>query len=231
MTDFAAYCFYVNRPGLIRRAIDAFPDLWPELTVVDNSDKANYLAAVDIDPAAVFIPPVPLTYAQSMNWMLKDALSRGKKLILHFHSDAATTNPNAVSELLAYARRDLAEGKRRACWWTFYDILWAINVEAFLDIGGCDPLFPSYFTDQDLKRRWHLRGWETIDTHIQGMSHEGSATINSDPKLQCENGRTFKWQATLYFEKWGGEPGHEVYIAPWNRPDLFGDMKPYGGVS
>ena len=242
MTDFAAYTFYVNRPDLLVRSLNAFPDLWPELTIVDNSPSGidKVLSRREIPECIdIYRPPVPFTYTQSLNWMLLDSQdtwrrwSRPSKadFIIHFHSDATTTNPAAVQELLTYIRAAKAAGKRHGLWWTFYDVLFGINPEAVLSIGGWDPLFPSYFVDQDLRRRLMLTGWECVDTHIQGMSHEGSATINSDPKLQFENGRTFKFQSALYHDRWGGEPGHEVYLAPWNRPDLFGDMKPYGGVS
>jgi len=237
-TDFAAYVFYVNRPDLLVRSLNAFPDLWSDLTIVDNSPEGldKVLKRKDIPaPIAIYRPPVRFTYTMALNWMLlnsQDVWERGsrKDFIIHFHSDATTTNPSAVNELLAHIRAAKATGKRHGLWWTFYDILFALNPEAILSVGGWDPLFPSYFVDQDLRRRLMLAGWECVDTHIQGMSHEGSATINSDPKLQFENGCTFKWQAAIYHEKWGGEPGKETYSAPWNRPDLFGDMRPYGGV-
>lgn len=222
MTDFAAYTFYVNRPELLRRAVEAFPALWPELTVVDNS---GYGIDTELpDSVSVFRPPVPLLYSQSMNWMLADAQRKEVKFIIHFHSDANSTNPDAVQQLIDYARRDLAAGLRRACWWTYYDILWAISVEALADIGGCDTHFRDYFTDQDLKRRWHLAGWETHNTHIQGISHEGSATINSDAKLREINARLFTLYGAIYCAKWGGGAGEEVFIHPFNNPEL--DLRP-----
>lgn len=227
--DFAAYVMYVNRPELLKRAVEAFPATWPELTVIDNS---GYGVDTDLpDSVTIYHPPVPLTYSQSVNWMMQDAIRRHARIVLHFHSDATTTNPAAVSELLTYARSALNLGKRHASWWTFYDILWAINPAAFFDIGGADTMFRDYFFDQDWKRRCKLRGWETIDTHIQGMSHEGSATINSDDRLKFINGVTFKWYSAMYHEKWGGPPGGEVFLTPFDRPDLFADMRPYGGVT
>lgn len=222
MTDFAAYTFYVNRPDLLRRAVEAFPALWPELTVVDNS---GYGIDTELpDSVSVFRPPVPLLYSQSMNWMLADAQRKKVDVIAHFHSDADSTNPTAAQELLDYARRDLATGLPRACWWTYYDILWAINVKALADIGGCDTHFRDYFTDQDLKRRWHLADWETHNTHIQGISHEGSATINSDTKLREINARLFTLYGAIYCAKWGGGAGEEVFIHPFNNPEL--DLRP-----
>ncbi|MDE2103578.1 MAG: glycosyltransferase family 2 protein, partial [Patescibacteria group bacterium] len=169
-------------------------------------------------------PPVPFSYSQSMNWMLSDANNKHASVIIHFHSDAFSTNPDAVSELLAYVYRDKQAGLRRGLWWTYYDILFALNVEALNEIGGWDTLFNSYFVDQDLKRRLRLAGWECHDTHIQGISHEGSATINSDPKLQLIHSISFPLTRMLYLAKWGGEPEKEQFRFPFNNPQF--DLKP-----
>ena len=214
MNDFAAYVFYVNRPDLIRRAVGSFTDLLKDMTVVDNSVIPDFLPHT----RPVFRPPVPLSYTQSMNWMLADATRRGKDFIIHFHSDATSTNPDAVSQLLDYARRMKAEGRRWGCLWTFYDILWAINPVAMNDIGGWDTNFAAYFSDNDIKRRLNLAEWETIDTNIRGMSHEGSATLKSDRRLEFLNGQTFPLYQQYYYAKWGGGPGEERFSIPFNNP-------------
>ncbi len=219
MSDHYAYVFYVNRMDLLDRAIHAFPDLLGNLTVVDNSEYKNEVKITG--PIELFRPPVPFTYAQSMNWMLKDALERKVDFIVHFHSDAYSMNPNAVEELLEKVREYRDTNRRWACAWTHYDLLWAINPIALQDIGGWDTNLPTYFGDQDARRRWGLAGWECIDTHIQGIDHEGSATINSDPKLQFLNSIVFPLHSFYYQQKHGGEPGHEKYTVPFNRGDLF----------
>jgi hypothetical protein len=219
-TDFAAYVFYVNRPDLLKRAVASFPDLHPELSVVDNSGDGVELGERELG-AFVYEPDVPLSYTQSMNCILKDAIRRGKDFIIHFHSDATCTNPEAVSQLLEYCRRMKAENRRWGCLYTFYDILWAINPVAMQDIGGWDTNFSAYFSDNDIKRRLNLVGWETIDTGIQGIDHEGSATIRSDPKLEFLNSQTFPLHRQYYVWRWGGQPGEEKFTVPFNRPDLF----------
>lgn len=219
MSDFHAYVFYVNREDLLNRAIQAFPDVMENLTIVDNSEDSNLGVLGTLE---MYKPPVSLTYSQSMNWMLKDAKSRKVDFIIHFHSDAYSTNPTAVDELLEKVREYRDTGRKWACAWTMYDCLWAINPIALEDIGGWDTVFPSYFGDNDARRRWELAGWECINTDIQGIDHEGSATINSDPKLQFMNGQTFPLYSYYYSLKHGGEPGHETYKFPFDREDLFG---------
>lgn len=220
MPEFAAYVFYVNRPDLLVRAIESFPDLQSVLTVVNNS--GTELHEIDALPedhyfkaADVFRPPVPLSYSQSMNWMLKDAEQKQVDFILHFHSDASSSNPAAVQELLAYARRMKEENRRWGCLWTFYDVLWCLNPLACRDVDGWDIIFPDYFCDQVMKQRWKSRGWETIDTHIQGITHEGSATINSDPELRVRHSYLFPLYSMFYQAMYGGEPGKERFSQPF----------------
>lgn len=219
MIDYAAYVMYVNRPDLIQRAVDSFPTLIDRLTLIDNSPDGAHM---QITGTTTFRPPVPFTYAQSMNYILKDALERKVDFIIHFHSDAYSINPNAVEELLFFARKVRDEGRRWACLWSHYDLLWIINPAALEDIGGWDTNLPTYFGDQDARRRWALAGWECIDTHIQGINHEGSATINSDPKLQFINSQVFPLHRQYYIQKHGGEPGHERYTVPFDNQEIFG---------
>jgi hypothetical protein len=223
MNKVSAYVFYVNRPDLLDRALLSFPTLLSAhvLTIVDNSGCDQEITQQG-GPVRYYQPPVPLTYAQSMNWMLKDAKEQGSNIIIHFHSDAYSTNPDAEKELLEKVFAYEAEGRKWACAWTHYDILWAINVKALEDIGGWDVNLPTYYGDNDAKRRWQLAGWECIDTHIKGIDHEGSATINSDPMLKFMNAQVFPLHSYYYQQKWGGEAGHEKYDVPFGRTDLFG---------
>jgi hypothetical protein len=218
--DFAAYCFYVNRPELLKRAVDSFAATWDELTIVDNS---GYGIDTDLpDSVTIFEPPVPLSYAQSCNWMLKDAEKKHVDFILHFHSDATTTNPTAVHELLTYVRQMRDSGMDRwACAWTLYDVFWAVNPIAARDVGGWDTDFPNYHTDQVMKQRWKRRGWQLIDTHIEGMSHEGSAVTNSDPELKLRQQFMFPLIRMYYQSMYGGIPGEEKTLVPFDRPDIF----------
>ena len=217
MPDFAAYVFYVNRPDLLQRAVASFPYLQDELTLVDNSAEGQH---VSVQGATTFRPPVPLTYSQSMNWMLKDAREKKVDFILHFHSDASSQNPYAVSQLLTFVRELRDTNRRWGCAWSYYDILWAINPKAMSDVGGWDTNLPNYFTDNDTRRRLELAGWECIDTGIQGIGHEGSATINADPKLKFVNGIMFPLYRRYYTAKWGGGPGKEVYKFPFDNSEF-----------
>lgn len=222
MNDYAAYCFAVNRRDLLLRAINTFPELHPDLTIVDNSERGDIVVSGDLPPGVYrYIPPVPLTYSQSMNWMMKDALARRVDFIIHFHSDMYSTNPAAAIELLEQARELRVSGRRWACLYSLHDLLWIINPRAAAAVGGWDTTFRDYFCDGSMRMRWERAGWERVQGKVEGVQHEGSATINSDPRLQFVNAQTFHHYGAIYEEMYGGPPGSERFAAPWNRPDLF----------
>lgn len=214
-TDFAAYIPVVNRFDLLMRAVRCVPDLWADMAIVDNSPDG--LPETLKFPANIRIlhPPVPLSYSQSLNWALRDCLERDKAFLVNMHSDALVENADAVENLLACARQFNNRGRKWGILWTFYDILAAFNPLAMRDIGGWDTNLPNYFTDNDATRRLQLAGWETINTGIGGVSHEGSATINGDAYLRHVTGVLFPLHRAYYRAKWGGEPGSEIFADPF----------------
>ena len=49
------------------------------------------------------------------------------------------------------------------------------------------------------------------------ITHKASSTINSDPLIKLKNDITFPQQEEYYKRKWGGNPGNETYVRPFNR--------------
>lgn len=215
--DYAAFCPYVNRPDLLARVVSSTAEAGVKLHIINNSDDKN----LEAHPALIINPPVPLSFTQSMNFEFLLTKEFGKKYCVHMHSDAVVP-PEAFAQLLEYARRMDIEGRRWMILYTLYDVLCCYNVDAVLEVGGYDTNFAAYFSDNDLWQRAKVAGFECINTDIQGISHEGSATINSDPKLQFLNGQTFPLYSYYYQQKWGGEPGHEKFTVPFDNPDLLG---------
>jgi hypothetical protein len=212
MSDFAAYIPVVNRFDLLNDAVNNSRDLHEDLTVINNSGTP--LEKDEPDDIKVFEPPVPLTFAQSMNWMLHDAKARGKTFCIYMHSDSLVP-PGACLALLDFGRKVVAEGKRWGLIWTFYDIMAAYNPKMLEVIGEWDTHLPNYFGDNDWTRRIKLAEYECLESGIE-VGHIGSQTINSDPVLQYLNGINFPLYRSYYEQKWGGGPGSEKFTSPFN---------------
>lgn len=93
---------------------------------------------------------------------------------------------------------------------------------------------PIYFEDTDYAYRCHLAGIEVriddlgVTEGADGFEH--SVTTQADPVAGAANNRTWRLNEDAYRAKWGGLPGHERFITPWDtelplwatRPDLDG---------
>src|ERR1700722_2242506 len=135
MSDYHAYIPYVNRPELLKRAVDSVPELWHDLTIVDNSDygvDTELPNSVDI-----FTPPVPLSFTQSQNYFFKDAKRRGCNFILWLHNDCELPQ-GAALQMIERVRSLYTEGRKWGVAFSFYDIFSAVNLEMVDEVGGYD---------------------------------------------------------------------------------------------
>lgn len=212
MKDFRAFIPFVNRPDLLHRAVLSCKDIWEDLMIIHNSD-----VQLTVTGMQNYRPIVPLSFSQTMNCILKMTKNTGpgRNICLFMHSDAEAA-PGVCLNLLEEARRLTAEKKRWGVLWTAYDALAAFNVEAFDDIGGWDTNIPWYASDDDAYHRLRLAGWDCIDTGLE-VKHEPSQTIKSDANLNFINSITFPLTLKYYEEKWGGRPGDEKFLTPFDR--------------
>lgn len=232
MSDYHVYIPYLNRPDLLKRAVDSVPELWPNLTIIDNSSEQDVIDDTFHTPSmqgniglSIFRPNVPFSFTMSQNWFFYDAKRRGCKFMMWFHNDCQLPS-GAVQQMIDRVRGYYAEGRKWGVAFSYYDIFSAVNLAMVDEVGGYDTNIFSYVGDQDYYLRVKLAGWELVNTEIEveaiRSGHVGSQTINSDERIRLINGVT-QTMANFYFsEKWGGEPGKEKFTTPWNRPDLFG---------
>jgi len=219
LSDFYVYIRVENRFDLLRKAVDSIPEFHNLLTIVDNSPKG----LTGEWPCTVYHPPVPLTFTQTHNWWFANARGRGAKFIIWMHADAEAVDGGHI-RLVEWA---LTETRKWYTLWTSYDAMAAVNLKAIEEVGGYDTHIEKYTCDNDLTWRMRLAGWPPIDTGIF-TKHLGSSTIKSDPQLLFLNDIVHGLSTEYYKRKWGGLPEHERFTVPFNRPDLFPDLKPVG---
>ena len=204
---------FANREDLLERALATVKPLWPHTVIVDNSEPG-------LDPAAwpvrVVPSPVPLTFSQSMNLLQRLASEQSCDVLLYMHNDAEA-GPGTADRLLAITDEALVSGRRWGVAFTHYDTLASFNMTMVREVGPWDTILPNYFADNDYYRRVRLAGYEMIETglpvaHVGG----GSNTINSDPRRRFLNGVAYPLYERYYATKWGGTPGRETYVQPFN---------------
>lgn len=115
----------------------------------------------------------------------------------------------------------VCEGYNQGNWQILQHVIFAINPIALATVGFYDEQFvPIYFEDCDYSRRLALAGVPIHNAGPTGIQHESSASINTVPALSAQNQQTFPANHRYYVEKWGGEPGQERFLTPFNDPTL-----------
>ena len=205
-SDHQLYIFFVNNEPLLDRAIASVSVHFP--VIVDNSSYG-------LRRQWIIRPLVPLTFSQSMNAVMTRARDNGRKFVVVLHSDAEAEE-GSYEQLVNFARKCNHQERKWGALFTNYDSMVALNLELLDVVGQWDTNLHQYFSDDDYYRRIRLGGYECIDTGIQ-VKHTPSSTINSDPELRFLNSVTFPLYESYYVRKWGGKPGSEQFMRPFNR--------------
>lgn len=198
---------FLNRPDLLKRAVDSVPiRMSTEPVILNNSGSPlpyefHIYSAINVKP--------PKTFTQTQNLMLE--LAESRPFYFFMHSDAED-NEGILDELFDMAR--LQVGKWGAIF-TAYDALACYNTEAMKAIGGWDENFSWYASDNDCYRRLRLAGYPTLESGLS-VKHTPSQTLNSDIKIKLAVDREIPAREAYYARKWGGQPGSEVYEVPFN---------------
>ena len=201
---------YVNRPDMLKRVLSNIPTEHTEAIVINNSGEYLYVNC------KMLIPPVPLTFTQSQNWMLALAKHFKWPFYMWVHCDALL-EPDSVGRLYEKAMEECAKGTKWGAIYTLYDVLCAYTVEAMEVVGGYDTLFFDYASDCDFYRRLDLAGYARLESGIQIGHDQGSQTIRSDPAQNRRVGIQVDYRGRLYRAMWGGDPGKETFATKWGE--------------
>lgn len=206
---------YVNRFDLLEKAVRSAVTDNVEINIINNSDGPS----IGI-PGTDFIqrrPPVPLTFAQTQNWMLSIAEGDADydPFYLFMHSDAEAAE-GTVQKLVGMAQELTNTQHKWGVIYTSYDALAAFNTAAFREVGGWDVFLEWFHSDNDVYRRLRLAGYELIESGLP-VHHEPSQTLKADPEIAMKVNLMFPCRVRYYQAKWGGDAGHETFTTPFGR--------------
>lgn len=202
---------YVNRPDLLRQAVDSTASLHAHTIIIDNSPEG--LTPNDW-PVAIVRPIVPLTFAQTQTMMQALARQADADALIFQHNDCALS-PEALARFLATLDQALVSGERWGVIFTAYDACCAYSRAAIETVGPWDPQIPWYFADNDWYRRLDLAGFSRIEAGGQGVTHHASQTLNASDELALTTSIQTQLSAQYYRAKWGGPAHHEVDTVPF----------------
>jgi len=216
----------LNRYDLLEGAIESLcrGDVVPDrILVVDNG--GNW------EPSATSREPVPLEIIRpgrnlgvAASWNLLHRITAADELILL--NDDVLVAPEtlqrmvscpqpfvAVSDTPGFAARRHDPGVLVSDWACFLQ-----RAEVWRDVGEYDEQFwPAYYEDADYDYRMRLAGQAVTRLPCEGLSHHVSSSLRRiSPEQRTEFERAFRLNAIYYQRKWGGPPGTEQFLEPWN---------------
>ena len=197
---------HVNRLDLTTTALAATVGTVVEgrVVVIDNSGTGEAGGASLPGSPTVLTPPVPLTTAQTMNWMRRIAIDQGLDYFGFQHNDGEP-GPGTIDELYRIAStRDEPWGVL----FSNYDVCCVFNSQAVKEAGEWDWLFfPFYHLDNDYYRRLAQAGYPEVPTGLPCVHHnDASNTIKNDPIRQKAVAAYFDVAERILRERWQRRP-------------------------
>lgn len=221
----------LNRGDLLLRLARSIDYAVGKLVVINNGDDPGVRAAIeqlqsegDFD-LLVHQPGFNLGVAASWNWIMR-AVSADYWLIVG--NDIQFT-PGDLRKIDRFVR---AHPDYVLCPANWGHSLFAIRPTCVEQVGWFDESpWPAYCEDQDQMYRMKLADerygtnhhWADVpDVHaVHGEPPLwGSSTVWSDPVLNKRCAVTQKNNHEWYKRKWGGYPGEEVFVHPYDDPAL-----------
>lgn len=215
--------FGIVIPTLNRK--DLFKGLWEDLSqsgiiekaelviVVDNGDQdLRHIISQDYDNVSVYIHSYNMGVAASWNLGILDMLDQVDGVFILNDDIRWQPSIEDLGKFLTEQEEALYKSSRH--WCNVY-----IPAKVYEKIGLFDEnFFPAYFEDNDYSYRAKLLNIPIKKSKfLDPTIYRNSSTIAKDPGIN----KSFEQLKQYYIEKWGGEPGHEIYSYPENG-DLNG---------
>lgn len=223
----------LNRGDLLGRLVESIDHPVHQLLIINNGRDAAVAGVINrlqaerpdhISQVIVVSPRRNLGVATSWNIALRQLLIYDYPFLIICGSDIQFS----PGDLKAFqAAHDPAVAM---CFGNHKYSLFSMTPMAVETAGFFDEnFFPAYLEDCDYRYRVRLLGLETKTipgvAAVHGDDSFGeSCTIHSDPVIFKRNlithGRNFEY----YHRKWGGSDGGEVFLHPYNNPNLEPDQ-------
>lgn len=207
----------VNRFDLLQKAINSINLYWAYTRVIDNSEHRQLRGHSIGENVRIIEPPVPFSYSQTLNLLRKEAIRDQYDVMIYMHNDTEA-NPGTAELFLSHLQSFVSSGNPWGVAFTTCYSMAAYSVEALKVVGEWDYTYlPGYFSDTDMYRRLALAGYGWLKTELPVTHHDGGGnTYKSDPLRATIQQITTPLYLRYYHTKWGGYPGQEQYVTPFN---------------
>jgi GT2 family glycosyltransferase len=200
--------------GRCVQSVLAQEDAAPDILLVRNGRAVDLVCRYwQAQGLAVHRPRHNLGVAGAWNAACRWAWARGHDAILLLNDDMELAEPAILARF-----REAVDAEPRGLYFLTGRGFGAACISRVVwdELGPFDEGFwPAYHEDNDMHRRAALAGIPWRD--VPGRSeHLGSAAIRTDRRLVALNLQTFPLTQQRYVAKWGGLPGYERFVRPFD---------------
>lgn len=199
----------LNRADLLNPTLEKyfqqFPDV--EIFIVNNGDKQITSRSKNF---TIHKPDSNYGVAKSWNYLC-DQIFKDHEYALILNDDIEINlNQDELNNFLINQKFNIAR-----CQESYHLSSFALSKECFLNYRFDEDFYPAYFEDRDYLYRLKLNNGIILQHNFLNPSKFiNSATISpngGDPKINSN----FRNLQNLYMKKWGGPPGLEKFITPY----------------
>lgn len=199
-------------------ANDAHEKLVPRFTIVDNGGslaESNWLARLQQLPITIeiLVPPSNLGVAASWNWLLQHL---GRCIISNDDALFSLADAQAFLDAAEISPETIVFNTAAPC--NAWSVFFVNRAKEWLAMGGFDEAFsPAYFEDNDAYWRLKIAGNPCRLVELKDWQHDQSSTLNQgDAQYHRDHQLSFHRNSLYYEQKWGGVPGNEQFVLPFN---------------
>ncbi len=217
--NYKLHLLYVNRPDLLRDALDSVKEVFAGRIHVWHSGPPAPFAMDGVQ--FHMLPPMP--FSSAFNHLMR--ASWDDDLMFWMHNDAIAYG-NSSRRLLEMAEQVWNEHPRWSYLCAAHDTMCAYNMKCVRCVGFVDQMFWAYTSDPDWFCRAFHAGWPAIESGLGAVSeyepdyicHRGgrSNTIKADKLHDHQTQYRVRFDKEYYQFKWGGMPNAEKYFYPFD---------------
>jgi len=212
-----------NRPNELRQGLRALQEsaLLPQKIIIHDNSPDQYAQKIVNESTYITIPTTVFHHPENIGLVgaWNDTMLNNDDFVLLVNDDVIV-HPYTLAlfyETLLKSDSDIGVTFGAQDAYAFF----CIRKAAFNKIGGWDELFwPVYYDDNDIDRRLRLNGYTSNIAYGATFTHaeNGSATLKAyDTHNMNLHHSRFVDNGMYYQSKWGGLPGEEHYLAPFNN--------------
>lgn len=211
MNTFAIGIPTLNRYDLLKQAIEKYIVYFPnvEIFILDNGNQN-----MDFEYSNVYVYSSEKNLGVAASWNeLCGLIFKEHQYALMLNDDIEFSKPE--QEILYLLENNTFDFYVGPYYWSAF----ILPRQTFMKVGKFDEVFyPAYFEDNDFAYRLKLNNcsYHSTETLLPTVCRN-SMTLKKDTTIN----KTFEDLKRYYAAKWGGMPGKEKFITPFNKNLLW----------